>query len=80
MGVTSGCGCKEVYTFLHITYPYILLLYNVLFCSSIPTFSSLKKMFLILGYIYNYFSTLKCCILVFAVINVIYLPVSWKLD
>ena len=22
MGVASGCGCKEVYRFLHITYPY----------------------------------------------------------
>ena len=22
MGVASGCGCKEVYIFPHITYPY----------------------------------------------------------
>ena len=22
MGVVSGCGCKEVYRFLHIIYPY----------------------------------------------------------
>ena len=22
MGVASGCGCKEVYRFPHITYPY----------------------------------------------------------
>ena len=22
MGVTSGCGCKEVYIFPHTTYPY----------------------------------------------------------
>ena len=22
MGVVSGCGCKEVYRFSHITYPY----------------------------------------------------------
>ena len=22
MGVVSGCGCKEVYRFPHITYPY----------------------------------------------------------
>ena len=36
MGVASGCGCKEVYTFPHITYPYFSLF--VLFCSSIPTF------------------------------------------
>ena len=25
MGVASGCGCKEVYTFPHITYPYSFL-------------------------------------------------------
>ena len=22
MGVATGCGCKEVYRFLHTTYPY----------------------------------------------------------
>ena len=33
MGVASGCGCKEVYRFPHITYPY-----SSLFCSSISTF------------------------------------------
>ena len=22
MGVASGCGCKEIYRFPHITYPY----------------------------------------------------------
>ena len=22
MGVATGCGCKEVYTFPHFTYPY----------------------------------------------------------
>ena len=22
MGVASGCGCKEIYRFSHITYPY----------------------------------------------------------
>ena len=27
MGVASGCGCKELYRFPHITYPYVLLLY-----------------------------------------------------
>ena len=41
MGVASGCGCKEVYRFPHITYPYSLV--SVLFCSSIPTFCSFKK-------------------------------------
>ena len=32
MGVASGCGCKEVYKFPHIT--------SCIFCSSIPTFRS----------------------------------------
>ena len=36
MGVATGCGCKEVYTFPHSTYPYS----SVLFYSSIPTFCS----------------------------------------
>ena len=31
MGVASGCGCKEVYRFPHITYPYILLLHLFFF-------------------------------------------------
>ena len=35
MGVASGCGCKEVYRFPHITIPTPLV--SVLFCSSIPT-------------------------------------------
>ena len=31
MGVASGCGCKEVYRFPHITY--ILLLYLLFFAA-----------------------------------------------
>ena len=27
VGGIYGCGCKEVYRFPHMTYPYILLLY-----------------------------------------------------
>ena len=46
MGGIYGCGCKEVYRFPHITYPYS----SALFCS-IPTFCSLKKMFFL--YIYR---------------------------
>ena len=34
MDVASGCGCKEVYTFPHITYPYILLL-NLFFFATV---------------------------------------------
>ena len=35
--MSSGCGCKEVYRFPHITYPYILLL-NMLFLQQHPNF------------------------------------------
>ena len=44
MGVATGCGCKEVYTvdFLILLIPTPLV--SVLFCSSIPTFCSFKKM------------------------------------
>ena len=38
MGVASGCGCKELYRFTYMTYPYFFV--SVLFCSSIPTFCS----------------------------------------
>ena len=40
-GVATGCGCKEVYRFSHTTYPYSSCICS--FCSSIPTFCSLKK-------------------------------------
>ena len=46
MGVATGCGCKEVYRFLHINIPTPLV--SVLFWGSIPTFCSFKKMFFIL--------------------------------
>ena len=39
--VSSGCGCKELYRFPHITYPY-----SALFCSGIHTFCS----FFIMGH------------------------------
>ena len=42
MGVASGCGCKELYRFHHI-YLIPTPLVSALFCSSIPTFCSLKK-------------------------------------
>ena len=41
--MASECGCKEVYILL-IPTPLI----SVLFCSSIPTFCSFKKMFFVL--------------------------------
>ena len=33
MGVASGCGCKEVYRFPHITYPYFLFILKNVFRS-----------------------------------------------
>ena len=44
--MSSGCGCKEVYRFPHITYPTPLV--SALFCCSIPTFCSFLKMFFVL--------------------------------
>ena len=41
------CGCKEVYRFPHITYPYSSCICPF-FCSSILTFCSFLKMFFIL--------------------------------
>ena len=35
--MSSGCGCKEIYTFPHTTYAYIPPLIFALFGSSIPT-------------------------------------------
>ena len=43
MGVTTGCGCKEVYRFPHTTYPYSSCICS--FCSSIPTFFILLNVF-----------------------------------
>ena len=45
MGVATGCGCKEVYSF-HLLIPTPLV--SVLFCSSIPIFCSIFKMFFVL--------------------------------
>ena len=39
MGVASGCSCKEVYRYPHITYSYSSCICS--FCSSIPTFCSM---------------------------------------
>ena len=41
--MSSGCGCKEVYRFPHIT-----PLVSALFCSSIPTFFFNFLMFFVL--------------------------------
>ena len=45
--MSSWCGCKEVYRFPHITYPYSSFVF-ALFCSSIPIFCSILKMFFVL--------------------------------
>ena len=46
-GVASGSGCKEVYKFSHITYPYSSCICSF-FCSSIPTFCSFLNIFFVL--------------------------------
>ena len=50
IGVVSGCCCKEVYRFLHITYPYFT--YISFFCSSIPTSLLILKNVFSFLYIY----------------------------
>ena len=45
MSVASGCGCKEVYRFPNITYPYILLLLCSFFATASLLLYSLKKIF-----------------------------------
>ena len=39
--MSSGCGCKEVYRFLYITYPYS----SALFCKSILLFVNFLNVF-----------------------------------
>ena len=53
MGVTTGCGCKEVYRFPHTT-----PLVSVIFC----TFCSFKKMFFVLV-------PVLFCVITFYVLN-----------
>ena len=56
MGVASGCGCKEVYRFPHITYPYILLFIP----AKNPYFVHLKKCF---SFLFRYFFVIKLYVL-----------------
>ena len=46
MGVASGCGCKKVCRFPHITYAYSSCICSVL--QQHPYFCSFKKMFFVL--------------------------------
>ena len=41
MGVASGCGCKELYRFPHITYPYSSCICS--FLQQNPYFLFIKK-------------------------------------
>ena len=43
MGGIYGCGCKEVYRFRHITYPYSSCICS--FLQQLPYFLFIKKMF-----------------------------------
>ena len=48
MGVASGCGCKEVYRFPHITYYLSLLLMYLFFFAAASYFLFIFKMFFVL--------------------------------
>ena len=56
--MASGCGCKEVYIYPHITYPHSSSICS--FFSSIPTFCSFKMFFVLVQVLfcnlYNDFS------------------------
>ena len=43
--MSSGCGCKDVYRFPHITYSYIYTLLYALFLQQHPYFLIKKKCF-----------------------------------
>ena len=58
MGVATGCGCKEVYRFSHITYPYSCI---SSFLPQHPYFLKIfTKCFL---FLFWYFFVIKCYIL-----------------
>ena len=46
MGVASGCGCKEVYRFPHIAYPYFSCICS--FLQQHPYFLFIFKLFFVL--------------------------------
>ena len=46
MGVASGCGCKELYRFPHITYPYFSCTVPVLFLQHLYFLLIFKNVFL----------------------------------
>ena len=47
MGVATGCGCKEVYRFPHITYPYSSCICS--FLQQHPYFLFIKKIYIRIG-------------------------------
>ena len=44
-GVANGCGCKEVYRFSHITYPYSSCIYLFIFAAASLLFIHKKNVF-----------------------------------
>ena len=56
--MSSGCGCKEVYRFLCITY-FLLLLYLLFFLQQHPYFFVHKKNFFLFFYIYGMSKNVK---------------------
>ena len=54
--MSSGCGCKEVYRFPHITYPYSSCIYLLFFASASLLFVHKKKCF---SFLFQYFLKLN---------------------
>ena len=59
MGVASVCGCKEVYRFPHITYPYSSCICSFFAAASLLLF--IKKFFFFI--LYNYIIESVDCII-----------------
>ena len=60
MGVTTGCGCKEVYRFPHATFPYFSCIYLFFFAAASILFVHFLKCF---SFLFQYFFVIKFVLL-----------------
>ena len=69
MGVGTGCGCKEVYTFPHTTYPYSSCICS--FLQQHPYFFSFFFFMFIVLYIYTVNPVIYTVILFMRIMRVV---------
>ena len=60
--MSSGCGCKEVYSFPHITYPYSSCIYLLFFAATSLHF---VLFFFSFSFLFQYFFVIKMYVLKF---------------